>query len=129
VTALAVLDSEPPSPHANIVDFGDFGDFGDLGDFGDFGDAIWCAVTTMTSVGYGDRYPVTGTERLVGFGLMVCGIALLGTVTATLASWLVEAVAAEKQETDELRLTILRLEEKIDRLTNKQGFNEKADEF
>ncbi len=83
VAALAVLDAERSSPEANIVDFGD---------------AMWWAVTTMTTVGYGDRYPVTGVGRLVAFGLMVGGIALLGTVTATLASWLVEAVAAEKQD-------------------------------
>jgi voltage-gated potassium channel len=73
--ALAVLDAERSNPDANIVDFGD---------------AIWWAVTTMTTVGYGDRFPVTGTGRLVAFGLMIGGIALLGTVTATLASGLVE---------------------------------------
>ena len=80
--ALAVLDAERSSPNANITDFGD---------------AIWWAVTTMTTVGLGDRYPVTGVGRLAAFGLMVCRKhALLGTVTATLASWLVEAVAAER---------------------------------
>lgn len=81
--ALAVLDAERSSPNANITDFGD---------------AIWWAVTTMTTVGYGDRFPVTDTGRLVAFGLMMGGIALLGTVTATLASWLVERVAAEKDK-------------------------------
>jgi voltage-gated potassium channel len=80
--ALAVLDAERSSPDANISDFGD---------------AIWWAVTTMTTVGYGDHYPVTAAGRLVAFGLMIGGIALLGTVTATLASWLVETVAAEKE--------------------------------
>jgi voltage-gated potassium channel len=80
--ALAVLDVERSSTDANITDFGD---------------AMWWAVTTMTTVGYGDRYPVTGVGRLVAFALMVGGIALLGTVTATLASWLVETVAAEKE--------------------------------
>jgi voltage-gated potassium channel len=99
--ALAVLDAERSSPDANIVDFGD---------------AIWWAVTTMTTVGYGDRFPVTGTGRLVAFGLMIGGIALLGTVTATLASWLVETVAAEKEQAEDLRVTVRRLEDKIDRL-------------
>ena len=81
VAAIAVLDVERSSPDANISDFGD---------------AIWWAVTTMTTVGYGDHYPVTGIGRAVGFGLMLGGIALLGTVTATLASWLVETVEAER---------------------------------
>lgn len=101
VAALAVLDAERSSPEANIVDFGD---------------AMWWAVTTMTTVGYGDRYPVTGVGRLVAFGLMVGGIALLGTVTATLASWLVEAVAAEKQESEDIRAILHRLESRIDDL-------------
>ena len=95
VAALAVLDVERSSPDANI---------------NDFGDAIWWAVTTMTTVGYGDHYPVTSIGRAVGFGLMLGGIALLGTVTATLASWLVESVEAEKEQAESLQATVRRLE-------------------
>ena len=83
VAALAALDAERSSPDANIKSFGD---------------AMWWACTTMTTVGYGDRFPVTSTGRLVGVGLMVAGIGLLGTVTATLASLLVETVSAEAVE-------------------------------
>jgi hypothetical protein len=42
---------------------------------------------------------------------------LLGTVTATLASWLLEAVAAEKEQAEDIQVTVRRLEDKIDRLT------------
>ena len=42
----------------------------------------------------------------MAFGLMIAGIALLGTVTATLASWLVETVQAEKQQADDLQATV-----------------------
>ena len=101
VAAIAVLDVERSSPDANITGFGD---------------AIWWAATTMTTVGYGDHYPVTGTGRAVGFGLMLGGIALLGTVTATLASWLVETVAAEKEQAEDLQVAVRRLEAKMDRL-------------
>ena len=104
--ALAVLDVERSNPDANI---------------GDFGDAMWWAVTTMTTVGYGDRYPVTGVGRLVAFALMVGGIALLGTVTATLASWLVETVAAEKEQAEDLQVMVRRLEDKIDRLAAEEN--------
>lgn len=62
-----------------------------------FGDAWWWAITTMTTVGYGDRYPVTTTGRFVAVGLMIGGIALLGTVTASLASWLSDRV---REDTD-----------------------------
>ena len=69
----------------------------------------------MPTVEYGDHYPVSAAGRLVAFGLMIGGIALLGTVTATLASWLVETVAAEKLQAEDLQVTVRRLEDKIDR--------------
>jgi len=87
-----------------------------IGHDDDFGDAICWAVTTMTTVGYGDRYPVTGIGRMVAFALMLGGIALLGTVTATLASWLVENVEAEKEQAEDLQATVRRLEAKIELL-------------
>jgi voltage-gated potassium channel len=59
-------------------------------------DALWWAAVTVTTVGYGDKYPVTGQGRLVAVGLMITGIAVVGTVTASLAAWIVEKVNAEK---------------------------------
>ena len=57
---------------------------------------------TITTVGYGDLSPVTATGRLIAVGLMIGGIALLGIVTATLASWLVDKVSAEDTRTQTL---------------------------
>lgn len=82
VSALAVLDAERGRDGANIADFGD---------------AVWWATTTITTVGYGDRFPVTGTGRLVAGGLMLSGIALLGVVTASFASWLIERVSQAEE--------------------------------
>ena len=103
--ALAILDAEQSTAEANITNFGE---------------AMWWAVTTMTTVGYGDRYPVTGGGRLVAVGLMVGGIALLGAVSATLASWLIETVEAEKGQVEDLQTMVLRLEAKIDQLAAEQ---------
>lgn len=52
------------------------------------GDALWWAFTTVTTVGYGDEYPVTGLGRTLGVFLMLSGITLLGSLTASAAAWL-----------------------------------------
>lgn len=63
-----------------------------------FGDAVWWTCVTISSVGYGDYYPVTGLGRLTAIGLMVAGIALLGSVTATIASWFVERIVQAQHQ-------------------------------
>ena len=75
----------------------------------------------MTTVGYGDRYPVTGLGRAIAAMLMVGGIALLGVVTATLASWLIEAVEADQQETYDMKNEIRTLHRKLDQLLGGQS--------
>jgi voltage-gated potassium channel len=64
-----------------------------------FGDALWWAVVTVTTVGYGDTYPVTSGGRGVAVVLMLVGIGLIGVLTATVASFFVqESAEAEKSE-------------------------------
>lgn len=53
-------------------------------------DAIWWAYTTITTVGYGDKYPVTTEGRIIAMLLMTVGVGLFGTFTGFLASWFVE---------------------------------------
>ncbi|HEV2086788.1 MAG TPA: ion channel, partial [Cryptosporangiaceae bacterium] len=79
IGAVSVLRVERDAPEANITSFQD---------------ALWWTITTMTTVGYGDRYPVTGQGRLVAGVLMISGIAILGVVTATIAAWFVGQFAA-----------------------------------
>jgi voltage-gated potassium channel len=84
VASLAVLQAERGEPAATITSFGN---------------ALWWSVTTITTVGYGDEYPVTTTGRVVATLLMIGGISLLGTITATIASWIVQRVAEEDSST------------------------------
>ena len=51
------------------------------------GDAIWWSVTTITTVGYGDKYPTTAEGRLTAMFLMVCGVGLFGTLSGLVASF------------------------------------------
>jgi len=51
------------------------------------GDAIWWAFVTITTVGYGDKFPVTGEGRIIAAFLMVTGVALFGTFTGFIAAW------------------------------------------
>ncbi len=113
VAALAVLDAERRNPEANIVSFGD---------------SLWWALTTMTTVGYGDRYPTTGEGRLVAVGLMLVGIGLLGVVTATLASWFVEKLGAVEKAEEEsagelaaVREELRLVREQLQRLVERHG--------
>jgi voltage-gated potassium channel len=61
-----------------------------------FGKAIWWSITTVTTVGYGDVYPVTDAGRIIAVLLMIGGISLVGVVTAALASWIIQSVAEEE---------------------------------
>lgn len=80
VASLAILDVERYEPDSKITTFGD---------------AVWWSITTITTVGYGDLSPVTGVGRVIAVALMIGGISLVGIVTATLASWIVQRVAEE----------------------------------
>ena len=55
-----------------------------------FGDGLWWAITTVTTVGYGDRYPTTTEGRLLAVALMIMGISLMGVITASVAAWFVK---------------------------------------
>lgn len=99
--ALAELAAERGAPGANITDFST---------------SLWWAMTTITTVGYGDHYPVTAEGRLVAALLMIAGIAFIGMVTASVASWLVHRVSVEPEE-DETQRSIAALQDQITALT------------
>ena len=77
-SAVSVLEAEQSAEGANITSFPD---------------AFWWALVSVTTVGYGDKFPVTDEGRLIATFLLVVGIGLFGALTALLASW----VMSEKE--------------------------------
>jgi voltage-gated potassium channel len=69
--AIGVLFAESGAPGANITNASD---------------ALWWAFVSITTVGYGDTYPVTNAGRLVGVVTIACGVGLFGTVSGYLAN-------------------------------------------
>ncbi|MCX4524874.1 MULTISPECIES: potassium channel family protein [unclassified Streptomyces] len=63
-----------------------------------FWDAVWCVCQTLTTVGYGDVAPVTAEGRLIAVGLMTFGLGLLGAVTGSFSSWLIQVFRREGEE-------------------------------
>jgi voltage-gated potassium channel len=68
-------------------------------------DALWWAVVTVTTVGYGDVAPVTGEGRVIGMVLMCVGVAVISIFTANVASFLVGEDKNEDLAIFEHRLT------------------------
>jgi voltage-gated potassium channel len=85
IAGLAVTEAERGYPGANIEHVGD---------------GWWWALTTMSTVGYGDQFPVSSAGRIVGVALMIMGVALLGTITAMLAANFNGARNKEAQENE-----------------------------
>lgn len=106
VAALAELRVERYAPGATITNFGD---------------ALWWAVTTLSTVGYGDFVPVTTVGRIIAALLMVGGISLIGVVAATVATWIVRELAQEEdvkeaataEHIELLQAEIIRLEQLV----------------
>jgi len=70
------------------------------------GDAIWWAIVTMTTVGYGDAYPITIEGRTIAVILMISGVGLFSVLSGLLAAWLIEP----KSESGESEIKALREE-------------------
>ncbi len=78
--------------------------------FATYGNALWWTLVTMTTVGYGDMYPLTAPGKILAVVLMLLGISLLSYFAASLASWFVEKDLQGEEE------RLGRLERKVDEL-------------
>ncbi len=81
------------------------------------GDALWWVFVTLTTVGYGEFYPVTGAGRLVAAFVMVMGLGILSSFTGFIATWFVEEDAvADNIRMQDLQVEMTRLRQAIERL-------------
>ena len=69
--SLTILRIEDDAPGANITNASD---------------ALWYTIATISTVGYGDQYPVTNAGRIVGAMIIVVGVGIFGTFTGYLAN-------------------------------------------
>jgi voltage-gated potassium channel len=83
VASVLVLQFESQSADANITTGGD---------------ALWYALVTITTVGYGDRYPVTYAGRMTAMFIMFAGVGIIGALASILASLLVGGSSASEEE-------------------------------
>ena len=73
--AVSVLEAERYVEGANITSFGD---------------AIWWSIASVSTVGYGDRFPVSDGGRAIATLLLIVGIGLFASLTSLLASWVIK---------------------------------------
>jgi voltage-gated potassium channel len=99
---VAALQRKPLTPrraaviiasYTALVTFagGVIGWLADRKDFPTLGDGLWWALQTVTTVGYGDVVPSSGTGRVIGAFVMMSGIAFLTVITAAVTAALIEA--------------------------------------
>jgi len=93
--AVMVLDAERTTVKANITTFPD---------------ALWWAVSTVTTVGYGDHHPMTPAGRAIGAVLMIAGVGVSGVITASVAAWFVSVGQGETDHQRSAALTALTAE-------------------
>ena len=77
-------------------------------------DAMWWSVTTMTTVGYGDRYPTTTEGRLIAVLLMAGGVGVFGTLSGLVAGWFLSPGRVEAdQDAEEIKQLLRELREQL----------------
>ncbi len=81
-------------------------------------DAIWWSITTITTVGYGDKYPVTFEGRVLAMSMMIAGLGLFGTLSGIFASFFLGSGEDEAGELKEISKRLEAIEKRLIELEN-----------
>jgi voltage-gated potassium channel len=92
-----MLFIEGHSPNANIKDGGD---------------AMWWALVTISTVGYGDHYPVTDGGRILAAGLIICGVGLFGMISGLVTSMITSPSKVQTTRSENKEKLLIELVEK-----------------
>tara|TARA_Y100001956_G_C4123848_1_gene188996 strand:+ start:1223 stop:1981 length:759 start_codon:yes stop_codon:yes gene_type:complete len=96
-----MLFIEGHSPNANIKDGGD---------------AMWWALVTISTVGYGDHYPVTDGGRILAAGLIICGVGLFGMISGLVTSMITSPSKVQTSRSENKERLLIELVEKQDEI-------------
>ncbi|MBU7009833.1 MAG: ion transporter [Theionarchaea archaeon] len=97
-------------------------------DINSAGDALWWSIVTVTTVGYGDKVPITPLGKVLGVILMVTGIGVIGVLSGTIASRLLRGYRTEREAGDvQEALRILKLRRAKGEVTEEQYHEIKKD--
>ncbi len=98
IASTLVLQFESQSPEASITTGGD---------------ALWYSIVTITTVGYGDFYPVTFGGRITAMFIMFAGVGIIGALASILASLLVGSSASAEEEETPVATPALSVQEEL----------------
>ena len=98
VASVLVLQFESKSPDANITTGGD---------------SLWYSIVTITTVGYGDFYPVTFWGRVTAMFIMFAGVGIIGALASILASLLVGGSSSAEEEETPAAAPVLSVQEEL----------------
>lgn len=81
-------------------------------------DAMWWSITTMTTVGYGDKYPTTSFGRIIASVLMVSGVGLFGMLSGSVTSWILNPVEVRQEvDLDAIQVELHAIHRRLDEIT------------
>ncbi|MFS1415676.1 capsular biosynthesis protein [Vibrio sp. 10N.286.49.C2] len=92
--ATLMLWAESSDPHANI---------------NHIGDAVWWAFVTVSTVGYGDHYPVTALGKVLAAGIIICGVGLFGMTSGLITSLLSSPSSLEERRSKHAEVQLQKL--------------------
>lgn len=103
--------------------------FFDREDYASLGEAMWWSLQTVTTVGYGDNPPTTGTGRLIGSLVLLYAVGFMAILTAAITSSFIERASRERHPDEpDLGTLLERLDEIADQLDRlEQQASERSD--